>query len=346
MLQQMKTWWHSWRADQTDRVDATMWRYLMWAVIVYFVAMIIVGMFASAAPDSFSPDKEFAQRYPDREEVVGAATTMSVIVQAETLLDKRWGLMSNDITPPGIWLDNMPSWEFGLVVEIRDISKAMREQFSRSQSQSTEDKDLVKAEPRFNNDHQSWMFPKAETKYSEAIGYLESYLSRLSDQQEHQAQFYARADNLNYYLQTVGTRLGSYSQRLAASVDRTRLNTDLSGDASARQSTSSSSIVNVKTPWLEIDNVFYEARGYSWGLLHTLKAIEHDFGDVLDKKRARASLRQIIRELEGTQQSLHSPMVLNGSGYGVLANHSLVMSNYISRANASLIDLRDLLSNG
>ena len=39
-------------------------------------------------------------------------------------------------------------------------------------------------------------------------------------------------------------------------------------------------------------------------------------------------------------------MVLNGDGFGVLANHSLVMANYISRANAALIDLNELLSKG
>jgi len=39
-------------------------------------------------------------------------------------------------------------------------------------------------------------------------------------------------------------------------------------------------------------------------------------------------------------------MVLNGSGFGLLANHSLVMASYISRANAAIIDLRDLLAQG
>ena len=36
-------------------------------------------------------------------------------------------------------------------------------------------------------------------------------------------------------------------------------------------------------------------------------------------------------------------MVLNGSPFGFFANHSLVMANYVSRANAALIDLRELL---
>ena len=102
----------------------------------------------------------------------------------------------------------------------------------------------------------------------------------------------------------------------------------------------------VKTPWLEIDDVFYEARGTTWALIHFLKAVEVDFADVLEKKNARVSLQQIIRELEGAQEPLWSPMVLNGTGFGLFANHSLVMASYISRANAAIIDLQNLLVQG
>jgi hypothetical protein len=92
--------------------------------------------------------------------------------------------------------------------------------------------------------------------------------------------------------------------------------------------------------------VFYEARGSAWALLHLLRAVEVDFADVLRNKNAEVSLRQIIRELEATQEPMWSPMVLNGTGFGPLANHSLVMASYISRANAALIDLRALLAQG
>jgi len=37
---------------------------------------------------------------------------------------------------------------------------------------------------------------------------------------------------------------------------------------------------------------------------------------------------------------------LNGEGLGLLANHSLVMASYVSRANAAIIDLRNLLVKG
>jgi hypothetical protein len=124
------------------------------------------------------------------------------------------------------------------------------------------------------------------------------------------------------------------------------VNTDLGGDSAAQQSTYSPGELEVKTPWMEIDDVFYEARGTSWALIHFLKAIELDFKDVLEKKNALVSVRQIIRELEATQQSVWSPIILNGDGMGLLANHSLVMASYISRANAGIIDLRELLSKG
>jgi len=97
---------------------------------------------------------------------------------------------------------------------------------------------------------------------------------------------------------------------------------------------------------LEIDDVFYEARGATWALIQFLSAVEVDFADVLAKKNATASLQQIIRELETTQETVWSPMILNGGGFGFVANHSLVMASYISRANAAIIDLRELLSQG
>jgi hypothetical protein len=102
----------------------------------------------------------------------------------------------------------------------------------------------------------------------------------------------------------------------------------------------------VKTAWLEIDNVFFEARGATWALLHFLQAVQADFADVIDDKNAGPSLRQIVRELESSQEALVFPVVLNGGGYGLFANHSLTIANYISRANAAIIELRNLLSQG
>lgn len=317
-------------------------------ILIVLFLLILVGIYWSDEPDAFDIEEAAAAYAPETSSrlTTGSYTTGTVILLMETLLDKRGGYLSNDIMPPSIWLDNIPNWEFGVLVQCRDMSRSMRNDFSRSQSQSVEDEDLIVAEPKFHFDSKSWFLPATESVYQEGVDALYGYLDRLQDPGTPSAQFYARADNLREWLGQVEKRLGSLSQRLSASVGQVRLNTDLAGDAEAQQSTRTSSQVVVKTPWTEIDDVFYEARGASWALIHLLKAVEIDFESVLNKKNALISLRQIIRELEATQETVWSPVILNGSGFGLFANHSLVMASYISRANAAVIDLRSLLSQG
>ena len=278
--------------------------------------------------------------------VVGSATTEMLIKTAETLLEKRGGYMSNDIMPPMVMMDNVPNWEFGVLQQVRDLVKAMRNDYSRSQTQSLADADLEIAEPKFNVDSDAWMFPSAEGEYAEGIKALRKYEKRLRDPKQQNAQFYARADNLGEWLGLVEKRLGSLSQRLSQARPQVRVNTDLAGDAKAQQSTSTADEVLAKASWFEIDDSFYEARGTAWALIHYLRAAEIDFRPVLEDKNAIPTLRQIIRELESTQQEVDSPMILNGSGMGMFANHSLVMSSYIGRANSAIADLRRLLADG
>lgn len=277
--------------------------------------------------------------------VTGFATMTAVITVTDTLLTKPGGYLTNDKFPPSVLMDNMPAFEFGALQQIRDMALVLRNDFSRSQSQSVEDADLIKAQPSLNFDNSRWVFPSAEGEYNKALVSFKQYRTRLANPSSN-AQFYARADNLSEWLQEVEKRLGSLSQRLSASVGQDRLDTDLSGDNTATQSTKADAHRMIKTSWLELDDVFYEARGSSWALIHFLKAIEIDFHSVLEDKNALVSLKQIIRELEQTQDTIWSPMILNGSGFGPMANHSLVMANYISRANAAIIDLNTLLVQG
>ena len=328
------------RNIKEDYFDGRHWivRAVGAVLLVYLLMAAGLGFYWNSEPDVSPP--------PSAQTVTGAATTQALLHLANTLLDKPGGYLSNDVSLPGIWMDNIPNWEYGVLIQVRDLSRALRKDFSRSQSQSTEDTDLAIAEPQFNFDSESWMLPSSEGEYRTGVDGLKSYLDRLSDSQQSQAQFYARADNLTRWLGDVETRMGSLSQRLSASVGQKRLNTDLAGDASATQSTSAASELEIKTPWSKIDDVFYEARGASWALIQLLRAVEVDFKSVLEKKNALVSLRQIIRELESTQETLWSPMVMNGSGFGLVANHSLVMASYIARANAGIIDLRGLLTQG
>ncbi len=317
------------------------------ALLVYLLIILLLMFILDSEPDSFDVSAiARSNTGSDSELVTGYVSTSALIHVMDTVLNKRGGYLSNDMLPPGVLMDNIPNWEFGVITQVRDIVGAFRNDFSRSQTQSVEDPDLVIADPQFSFDTQSWLLPATEKEYEVGIKALERYLKRLSDKDAHNAQFFARADNLRDWLAIVEKRLGSLSQRLSASVGQYLVNIDLQGDAAAQQSTATPQNMIVKTPWLEVDDVFYEARGSAWALIHFLKAVEIDFKQVLIKKNALVSLRQIIRELEATQDTVWSPMILNGTGFGFVANHSLVMASYISSANAAVIDLRNLMEQG
>ncbi|HET8897371.1 MAG TPA: DUF2333 family protein, partial [Rhodanobacteraceae bacterium] len=324
----------------------------VWLLPVVLVTLVLATMWWwDKEPAPFEP-REAARalvKATAQANVTGATTTATLIESVRTLLDKRGGYLSNDMLSPAVFMDNVPNWEFGALTASRDLVRSLRNEFSRSQSQSTEDADLAEADPLLNSPNDRWLLPSSEGQYGKAIQHLDSYLVRLTNG-SGKGEFYARADNLADYLQLASSRLGSLSQRLSASVGQISLPNPATAGSVVPHGLAmfkdENGVTRVKTPWSKLDDNFYEARGYTWALMLQLKAFQTDFAQVLAKKNAAVSLDQVIRELEEAQHPLGSPVVLNGSPFGFFANHSLVMANYVSRANAALIDLRALLQRG
>lgn len=326
-----------------DIVKPPLWRKITgYFLLVLVIINVAIGWYWSRSPDVFWVNELGAQN----QSVVGYSTTDTLIRVAETLLDKPGGYLTNDVSPPSVFLDNIPNWELGVVQQVRDLARVIRNDYSRSQSQSREDSGLAIAEQKFFFDNDSWILPRTEAEYRDAIAGFKTYRDSLAGLNADEAQFFARADNLREWLAQVEKRLGSLTRRLGDSVATDVINTDLAGDRAAEANTTLPDKVSVRTSWFEIDDVFFEARGTAWALVHFFRAVEFDFALVLADKNSEVSVRQIIRELEASLKPLSSPMVMNGGGYGVFANHSLVMANYLARANAAIINLRELLDQG
>ncbi len=312
-----------------------------WSLGVFLLVMFVFSFWFSREPDVF-----WVNRPADPESaIVGFSTTDTLVRVAETLLEKPGGYLTNDKILPNVFLDNIPNWEYGVLQQVRDLARVIRNDYSRSQSQSKENEDVAAAEPRFFFDNDSWILPATESEYRDAIKGFSKYRDRLASG-DPDTHFYARADNLREWLSQVEKRLGSLTRRLGDSVAVNRVNEDLAGEPAAEAAGAQPDTVNVRTSWFEIDDIFFEARGTAWALVHFFRAAEFDFAHVLADKNAEVSVRQIIRELEASLDPLSSPLVLNGGGYGLFANHSLVMANYLARANAAVINLRDLLDQG
>jgi hypothetical protein len=321
------------------RQRSKVWLWVIASVLGGLTSVVLfLGYYWDYEPPMFDVTKAATQLTgvgPDKL-VPGAVCAATLITVTSTLLDKRGGYLSNDILPPGIFMDNIPNWENGVMVQARDFVRALRNDFARSQSQSKEDPDIAAADPRLNFDRASWLF--TESEYSAGIDSLKSYLSRLQSNKD--AHFFGRADNLRPWLGLASQRLGDLAQQLSASIGNLVI-------ANAPvQSTSGVSSLEQRTPWMKLDDVFYNTRGATWAFLHFFRAVEVDFRPILENKNALISLRQVIRALEYTQAPFTSPVVLSGSEFGLLPNHSLIMASYISRANAAIMDLLNLLAQG
>ncbi len=323
--------------EEEKKSRGFLWFLGMLAVLA-LIGLIVVGWYWSREPEQFDVTAEALTRAgitnPD-ELKRGYIYSNTLAHIAETLLHKPGGYLTNDVSPPSILMDNMASWEFGALIMLRDATSVLRNHFARSQSQSRENPDLAKTEPYFYFESNSWAIPSTEGEYQKGIDSLHRYMKDLNSGNRRRAGFHARADNLSQYLQVVEKRLGSFSQRLSSSSGHER-----KFDVKQRKN------AMVKTPWLEVDNEFYETRGAAWALVQILKAVEIEFDDVLRGKNAKTTVRQIIHNLEDSLSPSLSPVVLNGSGFGLFANYSLTMANYIARANAGMLDLRDLMMRG
>lgn len=343
--------------DSTATEDAKskgiLWFFGTLASVSLFI-LVVLGIWWGAEPDRFDVREQaviYMEKSGNNSMPIGFVYTNTLAHMAEVLMEKPGGYISNDVAPPGVFLDNIRSWEYGALVMLRDGTTALRNHFARDQSQSMEDKDLSVAEPYFYYEPNSWALPSSESEYDKGVKYLHQYMKRLQNptQDERRAQFYSRSDNLWTYLEVIIKRLGGLSTRLTASSDKFAGAAGILYDPSGRNAPQNmeEQIKGVgRTPWLLIDDIFYEARGASWALLHILQAIKVDFEDIILDKRAMNTLDNMIHALENALTPILSPMVLSGDGFGMFANYSLSMANYIARANASALDLRDLMNKG
>ena len=323
-----------------------------WGLSV-FTAVIVVVIFGLGAYWSIEPDvfvvtdealkrskKTSLEEFPD-----GYVYANTLAHIAEVLLYKSGGYITNDVAPPGILVDDITSFEYGALVMLRDGTSALRNHLARAQSQSAEDPDLARAEPYFYYEHNSWALPSTEAEYKKGVASLHSYMKRLiNHEKKTPAHFYSRADNLWQYIEIVIKRLGGLSTRLNANTSR--YNSMMKINTIDQEKSANKQSAVGQTDWLDIDNVFWEARGAAWALLHILKAVKYDFKDILLDKRAMDTVDIMIREMENALEPVLSPVILNGDGFGVFANYSLAMANYISRANAAALDLRDVMNRG
>ena len=94
------------------------------AFLLYLLGALLLGIHWSQ-PLSKALDDILATTAPsDKRPTIGNATVGTLIFITDTLLQKPGGYLTNDVTLPGLWLDNMPNFKFGVLVQARDLARA------------------------------------------------------------------------------------------------------------------------------------------------------------------------------------------------------------------------------
>lgn len=304
------------------------WKPLLVLLAIYLVVCLGLGIWWSQPPARFDVEQAVTeQRGPASGSPAarGAVTTASLMTLIETLLEKPGGYLRNDIAPPGVWLDNMPAWELGVLAQSRQLASLLP---AMEQSSSPS---LALVQERLMGDSRDWLYPSTETRLEQALEALNGYLDRL--RQDGEASFGDQGQGLAAWLEAIAASLDELGLQLSASIGSRDELRDLDIDADA---------LPPRTPWYRVDEVFFEARGQAWALMHLLEAVKRDQADVLAEAGVTGRWEQLVAELERSQRRLWSPLVLNGSGFGIFANHSLVLANYMVRAR----DLAQEVSEG
>ncbi|SDO32732.1 hypothetical protein SAMN04487957_105191 [Halomonas shengliensis] len=317
------------RVEALERPDyGWIWKPLLGLLLLYVVVTLALGAWWSRTPAVHSVERLPMERRGDagaEPAARGAVTVATLASIVETLYAKPGGYLRNDRLPPGLWLDNMPSWERGVLRQAQDLARAL------PSMHPGEAGELETAIRGLAGDGLDWYRPATETHLGEAVAALDRQLSMMSGMQ---TEGFTPGAGLPRWLADVGARLDDLGLRLASGAGSHQLLRELAIDTEA---------LPAGTPWYRVDNVFFEARGTGWALVQMLEGVQRDQADALAKAGVVERWERLRAELAMTQRRLWSPLVMSGSGFGPFANHALVMALHVSRSRELVEEIREAL---
>ena len=310
-------------------VDGRRWgRITGWTLLVLLLLDVVLGCYWSREPEPLEVTREEAP-------VEGQLMGRVLVDVTSTLWDKPGGYLSNDILPHRLWLVRMPAWEQGLLATSRDLARVLEEEMGYPREEDAADEDLSRARTQLHFDAHSWAMPNSRREFERGVRALESWIERLETEPE-EAVFHRDAAALDAWLEKVQARLDEQTLLLSRQTGQPRGHVRAERRAGGDER-------RMHEPGERRAAVFYQTRGTAWALLHLVHAAQIEFAELLEERDAEEALRKLAIELEATQAPVRSPVILNGSGFGVLANHSLVMADHVSRAHAAVARARAAL---
>ena len=231
-------------------------------------------------------------------------------------LDGRTGWRPNDLFlwGPTLWADNNANRQLGIIQTLRESTRIFKDHLTKISSDEF-DPNLVEADTALRNDARKFWFPSAESKLEDAVRHLDRYVKGLKSEPRKSRPINQRNVELIRLFQAW---------------------TDLLGGAYAK-------LYSDEVPFLQIDDVFYEAQGFAHVMHQLTVAIRLEYREAI---AGRPVLGQLLDEADAAlaQAATMKPLiVVNGSPAGIFANHRRNLAAFISEARQRMYSLREEL---
>ncbi len=293
--------------------------------IVLAVVLALYYLIGMAFVHMVDDDPDFAIQPPPAE--ASRAVAMAAALIEREIDTHRW-TAGDPFFLPGAALDNMPSFQTGIIATLARFAADVRDQVGRPRSGRVDER-LDRAAGLLRYPGDAWSFDlgnlfaptaSAATQYRAARKALLEYNERLAKKQAPVA-FERRADSLLAVLDRVGADLESISVALERQL------AEQSGNLFD----------------LSADEVFYNAKGRLYAYAMILRELGQDFERVLAERGATRAWQQMVASLREAA-GLHPWVVLNGApDSNLLPSHLAAQGFYLLRVRARLREITDIL---
>jgi hypothetical protein len=269
-------------------------------------------------------DPEFAL-----ESSAPAGGSQAVAVAAD-LIDReinthRW-IANDPFFMPGALLDNMPSFQQGIIAALSRFGIELADQIARTRGSSQIDPDLDLASGLLKYPGTVWIFDfrtslaptaSSESQYRRAMTALRDYNQRLAT---GQALFETRADNLLATLERIAADMGSSSAALDRHLEEGGFWPDFSAD-----------------------DLFYNNKGRLYAYYLLLRALETDFAKVITERDLEGPWRQMLATFRAAIE-LQPWVIVNGAPDSqLLPSHLAAQGFFLLRARTQLHEINNIL---
>jgi hypothetical protein len=253
------------------------------------------------------------------------AVALTVDLIDREINTNRW--VANDpFFMPGSMLDNMPSFQQGIIAGLSRFAIELADQIARTRGSSQVDADLNTAAGLLRYPGTIWIFDlstslaptaSSESQYRRAMVALRDYNQRLA---QGDAVFETRSDNLLETLNRIAADIGSSSAALDEHLAQSGFGLDF-----------------------QADDLFYTNKGRLYAYYLLLRELGQDYVRVIEERGLTPSWNQMLDSFRAAA-TLQPWVIVNGAPDSqLLPSHLAAQGFFLLRARTQLREITNIL---